>query len=88
MLTKVAEKPGYSWRVGLHPPLDESASQNINSAVAMAVLSKNTKPALMQVRGGGGRGGYANTKARTHAGEGGGEYAKADDGASVTAARV
>lgn len=43
-----ADKPGYSWRVGVHPPVDE-ASQHSASAVAKAILAKNTKPALMQI---------------------------------------
>lgn len=40
------EKPGYSWRVGVHPPVDEAALATA-SAVAQAILAKNTRPALM-----------------------------------------
>ncbi|GFR48517.1 hypothetical protein Agub_g10412 [Astrephomene gubernaculifera] len=48
MIAVQAEKPGYSWRVGVHPPVDEAALANA-SAVAQAILAKNTRPALMQL---------------------------------------
>ncbi|KAG2450719.1 hypothetical protein HYH02_004557 [Chlamydomonas schloesseri] len=46
MVALQTEKPGYSWRVGVHPPVDEAALANA-SAVAQAILAKNTRPALM-----------------------------------------
>lgn len=44
----MSERAGFSWRVGVHPPLDESHLSD--NAVAKAVLLKNTKPALMQIQ--------------------------------------
>ncbi|KAG2493479.1 hypothetical protein HYH03_008295 [Edaphochlamys debaryana] len=48
MTQVVTDKPGYSWRVGVHPPVDEAALANA-SAVAQAILAKNTRPALMSL---------------------------------------
>ncbi|GLI64845.1 hypothetical protein VaNZ11_008226 [Volvox africanus] len=46
MMAVQSEKPGYTWRVGVHPPVDEAALASA-SAVAQAILAKNTRPALM-----------------------------------------
>ncbi|GLC33063.1 hypothetical protein PLESTB_000374500 [Pleodorina starrii] len=48
MMAVQTEKPGYTWRVGVHPPVDEAALASA-SAVAQAILAKNTRPALMGI---------------------------------------
>ncbi|KAF5841392.1 hypothetical protein DUNSADRAFT_13055 [Dunaliella salina] len=45
--TQIATKPGYSWRVGVHPPVDKPLDQL--SPMEVLVMQRSTKAAIMML---------------------------------------